>query len=151
MGSECLLEAWDQCCCECKWRLTDYWHCDTMPEEFKPPKGEGCGCSVVKGYICTNPEIYEERSGGRGGGSSGWSQHGVCECFDRWDDPRIASWEELQTQLSTATKRIQKLEGGLQSTIGYTQEVMDADPYEPIKVVGIGIIGVCLEALKRGE
>lgn len=77
LGNEFLGE---QCCCICKFQLVDYWHCTRMPEELKPEKG--CGCSVIKGYICVNPEIYEGK-----GGSSGWPRHSMgCECFEKRED-----------------------------------------------------------------
>jgi hypothetical protein len=66
----------DQCCCVCRYLLTDYWHCRRMPEQLKP--AGKCGCSVIRGYICTAGEIYEGM-----GGSSGWPHHSMgCECFD---------------------------------------------------------------------
>ena len=80
LEGECQLgkDPWpEQCCCSCRFLITDYWHCLRMPEELKPLKGEGCGCSVIKGYICTAGEIYEGE-----GGTSSWPHHSLgCECF----------------------------------------------------------------------
>ena len=67
----------DQCCCICKYHLIDYWHCLRMPEALKPK--EGCGCHVIKGYICTAREIH-----GNVSGQSGWPKHSMgCECFTK--------------------------------------------------------------------
>lgn len=67
----------DQCCCICKYLLTDYWYCLRMPEELKPP-GK-CGCEVIRGYICIAGEIFAGE-----GGQSGWPHHSIgCECFTR--------------------------------------------------------------------
>jgi hypothetical protein len=80
LEGECQLskEPWpDQCCCVCKYLLTDYWYCRRMPEELKP---EGkCGCQVVRGYVCTARELH-----GNVSCQSGWPHHSLgCECFER--------------------------------------------------------------------
>lgn len=73
----CPLARTGQCCCVCKWRLTDYHHCQTEPEMWL--KKDKCVCSEVAGYICVCPEIYEGK-----GGSSNWPEHSIgCECFQR--------------------------------------------------------------------
>lgn len=71
---------WGQCCCSCKYLLTDYWYCQRMPDELKT---EGhCGCEVVRGYICVAGEIH-----GNVSGQSGWPHHSIgCECFSKRDD-----------------------------------------------------------------
>ena len=66
---------WGQCCCICKFLITDYWYCQRMPKHLKT-KGH-CGCEKVRGYICVAGEIFEGQ-----GGSSGWPHHSLgCECF----------------------------------------------------------------------
>jgi len=65
----------EQCCCQCKFLLVDYWYCRRMPESIKE-KGH-CGCEKVRGYICTAGEIHGNESG-----QSGWPHHSKgCECF----------------------------------------------------------------------
>jgi hypothetical protein len=74
---DCTLEKENQCCCVCRYELIDYEHC-TSNRELRDQLGR-CICSVVKGWICVNPEIYEGV-----GGSSKWPHHSIgCELFDR--------------------------------------------------------------------
>jgi len=87
LEGECQLgkKPWpEQCCCVCKSLLTDYWYCLRMPQELKPE--DGCGCGVVKGYIC----VCGERRYGNVSGQSGWPHHsGGCECFQKRDTQAI--------------------------------------------------------------
>ena len=80
LEGECQLgkEPWpEQCCCVCQYQLIDYWYCLRMPKELKPPDGKGCGCDIIRGYICVASEIHENKSG-----HSGWPHHSLgCECF----------------------------------------------------------------------
>lgn len=65
-------EPFSQCCCNCRFRLTDYKHCSIHGQ----PAGK-CVCSEVKGYICTG--LLGE--GGRA--HSEWPKHSCgCELYD---------------------------------------------------------------------
>lgn len=67
----------DQCCCKCASLLTDFWHCRRMPDDLKVARG--CGCEVIRGYICVAAEIHEGKSG-----QSGWPHHSKgCEMFTK--------------------------------------------------------------------
>ena len=64
-----------QCCCACRYRLTDYFHCSTAPA-FRRSHG-ACICGFIKGYICQPPEFD-------GRAYSQWPEHSVgCEMFTR--------------------------------------------------------------------
>jgi polyhydroxyalkanoate synthesis regulator phasin len=79
---------WDQCCCQCKYLLVDYWYCRRMPKELKE---EGhCGCEKIRGYICTVRDIHDVKSG-----QSGWPHHSIgCECFTKRDIAQAALRKE---------------------------------------------------------
>lgn len=68
----CAKEEWrGKCCCTCKYRLEDFYHCTTAAHA-EPGK---CVCSEHKGWVCAPEEtdrVY-----------SGWTEHGLCEmhCF----------------------------------------------------------------------
>lgn len=81
MDEHCTMnsEPFHQCCCNCKSRLTDYYHCSmdrNQPHLQEISKG-GCVCAIVKGYICAAwpPEgIYY----------SNWPEHSTgCEMYDQ--------------------------------------------------------------------
>lgn len=72
----CQLPTFNQCCCTCKYRLTDYHHCWTSPE-LRTEKGT-CVCSTVKGYICALPDL--------GGAHSNWPEHSLCELHTPKDE-----------------------------------------------------------------
>jgi len=59
---ECCKERWGQCCCNCKWQYIDRSH----------PGTDGKRSWQTRGYICAEPRL---------GYHSGWSEHGVCECW----------------------------------------------------------------------
>ena len=65
-----------RCCCNCKFRLTDYLHCTTVGSE----NHKGCVCSVPKGFICIGLE---------GRAYSGWTEHGMCE---------LHIWKDIDTE-----------------------------------------------------
>lgn len=62
-----------QCCCQCRYRLTDYHHCSTSPTLRR--QTTHCVCGVMRGYIC-------QPSGFDGKAHSHWPEHSVgCEMF----------------------------------------------------------------------
>lgn len=60
------------CCCNCKHRVEDFWHCTTHPVR----ESRECRCSEPKGWICLGEWIQG------GNAHSGWSEHGLCEMHD---------------------------------------------------------------------
>jgi len=58
-----------QCCCNCKHHHVDYHHCTIS----KKKSDVGCVCSNPRGWICS----------GTGRMHSGWSEHGLCECYEK--------------------------------------------------------------------
>jgi hypothetical protein len=64
MADKCLLPEFKRCCCTCAHRVNDWSH----------PCTDGGRILHRRGYICSNPEL---------GNYSGWSQHGLCEVYDK--------------------------------------------------------------------
>lgn len=63
-SKKCTAEQFGQCCCQCRYRINVWSH----------PHTDGLLISNLRGYICC-AEIL--------GAMSGWSEHGLCECFIR--------------------------------------------------------------------
>lgn len=62
-----------QCCCQCRYRLTDYHHCSTSSVLRK--QHGACVCDKIRGYSCQPPEFD-------GRAYSQWPEHSVgCEMF----------------------------------------------------------------------
>lgn len=64
---KCCLEEWQGCCCQCRWRLTDYSH----------PLTDGKNMLEKRGYICIAFTQMEATDLAH----SGWCEHGMCELF----------------------------------------------------------------------
>ena len=76
------------CCCNCRYHLQDHFHCQhttTMDKEnfvgmprkqhldlFSGKLVNSCECSILRGWICANPEMYPRAH-------SGWPEH-ACGC-----------------------------------------------------------------------
>ena len=69
-----------QCCCQCKYRLTDYSHPLTNGESVLTPRG----------YIC-----YVKDLSGPPHPMSGWTEHGVgCELYTEKGFPSVKTIEK---------------------------------------------------------
>lgn len=70
---ECCLVEWKGCCCQCRWRLTDYSH----------PSTNGKPMTEKRGYIC----IAFTQMEGMDMAHSEWPEHGMCELFTELPTP----------------------------------------------------------------
>lgn len=73
--SDCTMAEYKgMCCCSCKFHLQDFHHCTTVEER------ECCVCGQPKGWICAGESVEN------GHYHSGWTEHGLCEMWDRRND-----------------------------------------------------------------
>lgn len=77
--SECVKVEWKgSCCCSCKFHLQDFHSCVT---DWQRHKAENrCICSEPKGWICACESLEN------GHYHSGWSEHGMCEMWEKADE-----------------------------------------------------------------
>lgn len=70
----CVKDEWrGKCCCTCFWRWADYGH----------PWTNGCRVTEQRGYVCANPELWDD---GEFKVMSDWSEHGLCEVWNGKDE-----------------------------------------------------------------
>lgn len=84
MDKTCEMCADGKCCNNCRYHIQDFYHCTTkrpLSEDGLSYVG-GCVCSIPKGWICMNPEM-------EGRVYSGWTEHGLCECWMPKNNPEL--------------------------------------------------------------
>lgn len=79
MGDSCYIPTFGDCCCTCENHYEDFYHCTTSPKpDSYDENNHKCVCSTHKGWIC-----LISMEGEKPRAHSGWSEHGLCECYVR--------------------------------------------------------------------